>query len=133
MTEYVLISKDLLRKLLKYALSHCYERCPAERDAETCVLLFDLISEIDPELKPPCIYDYGNFNEKTFKDIIRDIEKRRGKKLEEVIHELKTHGFRNLKDQEDYIDGIFALQVVEVYKKIKTSRKPLFRLVHDQC
>ncbi|RLE83115.1 MAG: hypothetical protein DRJ52_00355 [Thermoprotei archaeon] len=133
MSEYVLISKELLEKVIKYALTHCYERCPSERDAETCVLLFELIEKLNLALQLPCIYDYGGFSEKIFRDIIKDIEHRRGKKLNEIIKDFKTEGFRTLKDQEDYIDGVFAMQVVEVYKKIKTSKKLRFKVVHNRC
>lgn len=115
--DYVKIPKDFLIKIIKYAFKHCEYVCPAERDPETCIILSFLAKKLN--LKLPCADEFGDFSENTFKNIIKEIEKRRGKKIEEVLKEIKEHGYKCLQDQIDEMDAIFALQIIKAYKKLQ--------------
>jgi len=113
------VSLDLedLKRIYRYVLTHCNEACPADRDPETCVVVVELGKALG--IVPPCVEDYGGFDEETFRKLIEDIEARWGKKIEEVLGEIKKRGYRSLQDQIDEMDGSFALGVLRAYEKRK--------------
>lgn len=111
----IALDREDLGKLLKYALAHCECKCPEERDPETCIILAELAKFYG--LKIPCLDDFGGFSEKTFADVIKDIEARRGKKIEEFMSEIKIAGIRCLQDQIDKMDAEFAIDVLKTYSK----------------
>jgi len=115
MTSQVVIDKDDLAKILKYAFAHCECKCPAERDPEACIILAELSKLLG--LKLPCYDEFGEFTESTFRKIIEEIEVRRGKNIEEVIQELKERGPTCLQDQIDEIDATFAIEVIKAFNK----------------
>jgi len=117
----ITISISDLRKLYKYALNHCRELCPAERDAETCILMIELGRKLG--LRPPCHEDYGDFSEKTFDSIVKEIEDRYGKKITDFISETERRGPRSLQEQTDVMEGKFALEVIEAYRKRREEKE----------
>ncbi len=116
------ISLDVedLRRLYKYVLTHCNETCPAERDPETCIVVVELGRILG--MAPPCVEDYGGFDEETFRRIIKDIETRWGKRIEDVLVEIRERGYRSLQDQIDEMDGSFALGVLQAYGRRKRRK-----------
>jgi len=119
--ETVKISIDDLKKLYSYALSHCQEVCPAKRDPSTCIVMVEIGKLLG--MKPPCIEDYGGFSVKIFEELIKEIENRRGKDIKEVLEEIRDKGYKSLQDQIDEIDGQFALDILEAYKKRNKDKK----------
>ncbi len=119
--EYVKIPKSFLIKILQYAFKHCEYVCPAERDPETCIILAYLARLTNLEL--PCSDEFGNFTEASFRAIIKEIEQRRGKSIEEVLRDIKEQGYKCLQDQIDEMDALFALQVLRAFKKLQKMSK----------
>ncbi|OYT63001.1 MAG: hypothetical protein B6U69_00150 [Thermofilum sp. ex4484_15] len=114
----VVIREEDFIRLLKYALAFCEERCPEGRDPEACYVLAESLKAL--KLKPPpCIIDFGGFSKTVFIKIIEDIERRRGKPIEEALEEIRKNGYRSLQDQIDEIDGHFALKLKEIYERRK--------------
>ncbi len=109
------IEIDDLKKIYDYALSHCREICPEKRDPYTCIIIVEIGKLLG--VSPPCVEDYGGFSEKTFKDLIKEIENRRGKTIEQVLEEIRDKGYKSLQDQIDEMDGRFALDVLKAYEK----------------
>lgn len=110
----VTLSPHELKLLYGYALTHCRESCPAERNAETCVLMFKLSKLLGITL--PCSDTYGNFTVKVFQEIIREIEERHGVPIAEFLEKIKASSSKSLQDIEDEIDGKFALEVLRILK-----------------
>ncbi len=110
----VTLSQHELKLLYNYALTHCKESCPAERNAETCVLMFKLSKILGKAL--PCSNTYGNFSAKVFHEIIKDIEERHGVSITEFLEKVKVNASKSLQDMEDEIDGRFALEVLKILK-----------------
>ncbi len=119
--EGVTLSLDDLRKLYLYALDHCKELCPAIRDAETCVIMVELGRILG--IEPPCVEDFGGFDEETFERLVDEIEERYGKSLPKFLAETEERGPRSLQEQADVIDGKFALEVLAVLKRRKNKNK----------
>ncbi|MCD6368368.1 MAG: hypothetical protein J7L38_01060 [Thermoproteales archaeon] len=117
----ICFSREGVKKILDYALAHCRDECPEKRDPYTCVILVKLreILGLEP---PPCIEDYGGFDEKTFTALIKDIEKRWGMGIEDVLKELKSKGARTLQDKIDLVDAEFALTVLRILKNREEER-----------
>jgi len=113
----VSLSRSDLLKLYKYALTHCHEVCPAQRDPETCVIMFEIGAILG--LEPPCAQDYGGLTEESLKKVVGEIESRYGKSLQAFLEETERRGPRNLQEQADAMDGKFALEVLKVLKKRK--------------
>ncbi len=110
-----------LKKIYSYALSHCREVCPEKRDPDTCIIMVEIGKLLN--MAPPCVEDYGGFGEKVFKNLIKEIEDRRGKTINEVLEEIRDKGYKSLQDQIDEMDGQFALDVLKAYEKRKKKLK----------
>lgn len=119
-TSQFLLDKEDLVKIIKYAFAHCEYKCPAERDPETCIILAEISKLLG--LKLPCYDEFGEFTEDTFRGIIKEIENRRGKSIEEVIQELKEKGPTCLQDQIDEIDATFAIEVIKAFNKRRSDK-----------
>ena len=115
MSTEVIINTRFLKKILEYALAYCEYNCPQERDPETCIILVNLRKELNLP-PPPCIEDYGGFSQETFEKLIKEIERRRGKNIQEILREFKLKGLKSLQDKIDSIDIEFALKVIKLYK-----------------
>lgn len=117
------LDREDIIKIIKYAFAHCEYKCPAERDPETCIILAELSKMLG--LKLPCYDEFGEFTENTFRSIIKEIENRRGKSIEEVIRELREKGPTCLQDQIDEIDATFALEVIKAFNKRRSDKVKL--------
>jgi len=115
--EMVALSKEDLVRVLKYAFAHCECKCPAERDPETCVVLAELSKLLG--LKLPCQDEFGDFTEESFTELIREIERRRGKSIDEFLSEVREAGPKCLQDQIDEMDATFALEVLRAMRRRK--------------
>ena len=119
--KVISIEIDDLKRIYNYALSHCREVCPEKRDPDTCIVIVEIGKLLG--ISPPCVEDYGGFSEKTFKELIKEIENRRGKTIDQVLEEIRDKGYRSLQDQIDEMDGQFALDVLKAYEKRKRKEE----------
>ncbi len=115
--EYVIIPLRVLEKLVRYALTLCQERCPAERDPEACVYLVKLCKLLGLG-KPPCVEnEYEDFTIETFRSIVREIERKYGMKIYEFIRRVKLRGPRSLEENTDLLEAEFAVGILQVLSK----------------
>lgn len=121
------IDSEVMKKIITYARAQCDNLCPEVRDPETCVLLVELCRALKLPC-PPCVKDYGGFSRETFERLIEDIEKRYNLSIQEFLSLMKLRGPSNLQEQADEIDGKFALEVLEVYKRINQDKSKLFEI-----
>lgn len=110
--EYVIIPVKVIEKIVRYALSVCQDRCPSERDPETCIYLVSLCKILGLG-QPPCIIDYGNYEAKTFNKVIKDLERKYKIKIQEFISTIKKRGPRNLEENIDYMEAEFAIGILK--------------------
>ena len=106
--------KDLAR-IVKYARAQCRDRCPSERDAEACVALIELCEVLGCEM-PECYDETGGFSIGHFASKIKEIEKRRGKPIKEVLEGFRSKGTKTLEDEIDLIDGEFAENAIRAIR-----------------
>ncbi|MGQ9759065.1 MAG: hypothetical protein ACUVQ5_00600 [Candidatus Methanomethylicaceae archaeon] len=99
-------------RILSYARVHCEDRCPAERDPEVCLALIELCKELGVK-SPPCVEETEGFGKGYFLSKIREIEKRRGKSIRDVLKEFEDLGVRNLEEDIDRMEGEFALKAIK--------------------
>ncbi len=105
------IEKDL-SGVLRYAKVHCEDRCPSERDPATCLGLISMC-EAAGEPMPSCYEETEGFSKAFFSAKIRDIERRRGKKVQDLLAEFREKGCRTMEDQIDKMDAEFALGAIK--------------------
>jgi len=108
-----------LKLLYKYALTHCKEMCPADRDPEVCVVMFRLGKMLGNP--PPCTDVYGDFSIAIFQRIIKEIEERHGMPIEQFLQSVKSSNVKSLQDMEDEMDGSFALKVIRILRGEKSE------------
>jgi len=104
--------KRELISVLRYAKAHCEDRCPSERDPCTCLALIGMC-EAAGEPMPSCYEETEGFSKAFFNAKIREVEKRRGKKVQDFLAELKEKGCRTMEDQIDKMDAEFALGAIK--------------------
>ncbi len=114
--DYVVLPAYILEKIVRYALTLCQDRCPTERDPETCIYLVRLCKLLGLG-EPPCIKDYEDFSALAFKNVIREIERKYGMRIEEFLRRVKVRGPRNLEENTDFIEATFALGVLKSMSK----------------
>lgn len=105
-------SEKDLKGILKYARTHCDDRCPADRDPSICLGLIEACKEAG-EPMPNCFEETDGFSKAFFSSKIRDLEKRRGKKVQDIVAEFKKDGVKALEDQIDKMDAEFALSAIK--------------------
>jgi hypothetical protein len=103
--------KDLAR-ILRYAKSHCEDKCPADRDPEVCLALVELCRALNVE-PPACVGETNGLAKSYFVAKIKEIERRRGKPIKEVLKEFASAGIRNLEENIDKMEAEFALQAIK--------------------
>ncbi|MDD1776394.1 MAG: hypothetical protein LUP94_03465 [Candidatus Methanomethylicus sp.] len=103
--------KDL-EGLVNYAKTQCQDKCPAERDPNICLALIDTCECLKLEM-PACCEETNGFSKKYFLDKIKEIEKRRGKKIQEVLADVSKKGIKTLEDDIDRMDAEFALDTIK--------------------
>ena len=106
------ISDKDLEGIVKYAKTQCEDKCPADRDAETCLALINLCECLKAD-KPSCYEETEGFSKKFFSAKVKEIEKKRGKKIQEVLAEISKKGVRTLEDDLDRMEGEFALKAIK--------------------
>ncbi len=110
------IDRQDLENVVRYALVQCREMCPEGRDPEACVSLVLLTKELGVE-PPPCVKDYGGFSIDVFQKLIREIERKRGMRVEEIFERFRKFGIRCLEDSSDYLELTFAIGVIRALKR----------------
>ncbi len=114
--DYVIIPLHILEKIVRYALTLCQDRCPTERDPEACIYLVKLCKILGLG-EPPCISEYEGFTTITFRNYIREIERKYGMRIEEFLRRVRARGPKNLEENTDYIEAEFALGVLKALSK----------------
>jgi hypothetical protein len=101
-----------MEKIVKYAKSHCEVRCPADRDPEICLALIDMCRalKVDP---PACLEETKGFTKAYFFAKIKEIEKKWGKPISEVMKDFDAKGVKNLEDEIDRMEAEFALKALK--------------------
>ncbi len=115
-------SEKDLKGILKYARAHCEDRCPADRDPNICLGLIEICKEAG-EPMPNCFEETEGFSRAFFSAKVKDLEKRRGKKVQDLLAELKNNGVRTLEDQIDKMDAEFALSAIKAINDRAKSAK----------
>ncbi|GEM_PF-315452 len=108
---YIVLPISIMEKIVRYALTVCQDRCPSDRDPETCLYLVNL-SKILGLGKPPCLDDYGSYSEKSFRRIIKNIEEKYRMKIQEFINSRIRKGPKSLDENIDLMEAQFALGVL---------------------
>jgi hypothetical protein len=103
-------NKDL-SGIVRYAKVHCEDRCPAERDPETCLALIEMCSAAGED-PPLCYEDTKGFSKAYFVGKIREVEKRHGKPVREVLAEYDSRGVKTLEENVERLEAEFALKAV---------------------
>lgn len=105
-------SEGDVERIIRYAKSHCEDRCPADREPEVCLALIDMCRslKVDP---PMCLEETNGFTKSYFQAKIREIEKRWGKPINEVLADFQTKGVKTLEENIDKMEGEFALKAVK--------------------
>jgi len=116
------VSDRDLEGITKYAKAQCKEKCPAERDPDVCLALIDLCEWLKVEV-PSCYEETEGFSKRFFMTKIKEIEKKRGKKIQEVLAEIAVKGVRTLEDDLDRMDGEFALKAIKTIDERKKMRE----------
>jgi hypothetical protein len=108
--------KNDLPGIVRYAKTHCEERCPAERDPEACLTLIEVCNDTGEEM-PPCYEDTKGFSKAYFVDKIREVEKKHGKPVREVLAEYDSKGVKTLDQNIERLEAEFALKAVKALDK----------------
>jgi len=105
-------SESDVEKIVRYAKSHCEDRCPADRDPEVCLALIEMCRSL--KLDPPiCLEDTKGFTKAYFQAKIREIEKRWGKPVNEVLADFDSRGVKTLEENIDKMEAEFALNALK--------------------
>jgi len=111
--------KDLAR-ILRYAKSHCEDKCPADRDPEVCLALVELCRALSVE-PPACVEETNGLAKSYFVAKIKEIERRRGKPIKEVLKDFAS-GIRNLEENIDKMEAEFALKAIKAIDERATEK-----------
>ncbi|MCC6012966.1 MAG: hypothetical protein LM593_01185 [Candidatus Verstraetearchaeota archaeon] len=111
-----------LRRIVKYAKSYCEDRCPAERDPSICLALIEICKMLNVEL-PPCVEETMGFSKSYFIAKIREIEKRWGKEIKEVLKEIERNGVRHFEEEIDRMEAEFALKAIKAIDEREMMKK----------
>ena len=118
----ITLDAEDIKNVISYAMTHCKDECPAKRDPEKCWSLIALTRKLGlPE--PPCVKEWGGFSVEKLEEVIKRIERRRGKPITLILIELRDEGVRSLQDMIDLQEAVFTLQMINVLKK-KGEPKP---------
>lgn len=112
--------KDLGR-ILRYAKSHCEDKCPADRDPEVCLALVELCRALNVE-PPACVEETNGLAKSYFLAKIKEIERRRGKPIKEVLKEFTSAGIKSFEENIDKIEGEFALKAIKAIDERAAER-----------
>ncbi len=110
------LNPEDIRNIYTYALSHCKNECPAERDPEKCWSMV-AVARFLGLLEPPCVKEWGGFTVERLETVIRRIEMRRGKPILLILEDFSRHGIQTLEDMIDHQEATFTLRLIEVLKR----------------
>jgi len=110
--EKICINAEELRLIYSYALSHCKEVCPQDRDPKACLAMMKIGKLIN--IFPPCVKSYGYFKKDFLKKMLKEIEVREGRNIKRFIEEMKHRTPRNLQEYEDSIDSEFIYKILKI-------------------
>ena len=111
--------KDLAR-ILRYAKSHCEDKCPADRDPEVCLALVELCRALSVE-PPACVEETNGLAKSYFVAKIKEIERRRGKPIKEVLKDFASR-IRNFEENIDKMEAEFALKAIKAIDERAAER-----------
>ncbi len=117
--EYVVIPLSILERILRYAMVVCQEHCPAGRDPATCPYIVNLTRQVGLS-SPPCLNDYGEYRQETFKVMIKDLERKYGMGIEEFINTVRRRKPRSLEEQADFMEATFYLGVLRELSNMRS-------------
>jgi hypothetical protein len=112
----IMPKKEDLSGIVRYAKTHCEDRCPAERDPEACLALIEMCDEAG-EGPPLCYEDTKGFSKAYFVARIKEVEKRHGKPVREVLAEYDSRGVKSLDENIERIEADFAFRAVKALEK----------------
>lgn len=98
--------------MVKYAKTHCEERCPSERDPEACLELIAMCAAAGED-PPICYEETAGFSKAHFIAKIREVEKRHGKPVREVLAEYDSRGVKTLEEDIERLEAEFALRALK--------------------
>lgn len=113
--------KDLVN-IVKYAKSHCEDRCPADRDPAVCIALIDMC-EILNEDPPLCFEETKGFTKTYFVAKVKEVEKKHGRPIKAVLAEYNSHGVKTLEDNIEKMEVEFALKAIKALDDRSTASK----------
>ncbi len=116
------ISEKAVKALVEYALAHCHYNCPAERKAENCIILVEITKKLNLP-PPPCVEEMGGFNREIFEQKVKELEKKYGKPIGEILREFEKEGTKTLEEEIDRIEGSFAVEVLAVLATMEQERQ----------
>jgi len=116
--EYAIIPVSILERILRYATIVCQEHCPVGRDPSTCPYIVNLTRKLGLP-PPPCINDYGDYRQDTFRVMIKDLEHKYGVNINEFINNVRRQKPRSLEEQTDFMEATFYVGVLKELGDIK--------------
>ncbi len=112
----IMPKKEDLSGIVRYAKAHCEDRCPAERDPEACLALIEMCDQAGEE-PPLCYEDTKGFSKAYFVAKIKEVEKRHGKPVREVLAEYESRGIKTLDENIECLEADFALKAIKALDK----------------
>ncbi len=114
--EYVIMPVRVLEKIVRYALSLCQDRCPEERDPETCLHLVRICRYLRIGC-PPCSHEYGDYRVDVISEIVKSIERKYKLRARDFLALVERRGPKSLEESIDYAELKFALGLIEAMKR----------------
>lgn len=108
--------KEDLPGIVKYAKTHCEDRCPAERDPEACLALIEMCNEVGDD-PPLCYEDTRGFSKAYFVAKVKEVEKRHGKPVKEVLADYDSRGTKTLEEGIERLEADFAVKAIKALDK----------------
>lgn len=108
--------REDLSGIVRYAKTHCEDRCPAERDPEACLALIEACDQVGAE-PPICYEETKGFSKAYFVAKIKEVEKRHGKPVREILAEYDSRGVKTLDENIERLEAEFALKAVKALEK----------------
>ncbi|HDI47010.1 MAG: hypothetical protein DRJ55_05070 [Thermoprotei archaeon] len=115
------ISEKAVKALVEYALAHCHYNCPAERKAENCIMLVEMAKKLNLP-PPPCVEEMGGFDREIFEQKVKELEKKYGKPIGEILKGFEREGTKTLEEEIDRIEGSFAVEVLSVLNTLEQQK-----------
>lgn len=105
-------SEKDLANIVKYAKSHCEDRCPADRDPAACIALINICEMLDED-PPLCFEDTKGFTKAYFVAKVKEVEKKHGRPINAVLAEYNSRGVKTLEDNVEKMEVEFAIKAIK--------------------